>query len=71
MDAQIRKIVVTPAKFDKDGDIKSEEFATLTIDMPLDSTEQRAALTEFLELLNKEWVKADIQSLQQRMKIAS
>ena len=71
VDAQIRKIVVTPAKFDENGDIKSEEFATVTIDMPLDSTEQRAALTELLGLLDKEWVKVDIQSLQQRMKIAS
>lgn len=71
MDAQIRKIVITPTKFDKNSDIKSEEFATLTIDIPLDSIEQREALTELLGLLDKEWVKADIQSLQQRMKIAS
>lgn len=71
MDAQIKKITITPAKFDEDSEIKSEEFATLTIEMPLDSTEQRAALTELLGLLDKEWVKADIQSLQQRMKIAS
>ena len=71
MDAQIRRIVITPTKFDENSDIKSEEFATLTIDIPLDSIEQREALTELLGLLDKEWVKADIQSLQQRMKIAS
>ena len=70
MDAQLKKITITPAKFDEGGEIKSEEFATLTIDMPLDSTQQRAALTELLELLDKEWVKANIQSLQQRMKMA-
>ena len=71
MDAQIKKIAITPAKFDENGDIKSGEFATVRIDIPLDSTEQRAALTELLGLLDREWVKADIQSLQQRMKIAS
>ena len=46
MDAQIRRIVITPTKFDENSDIKSEEFATLTIDIPLDSIEQREALTE-------------------------
>ena len=71
MDAQIRKIVITPAKFDEGGEIKSEEFATLTLDVPMDSTEQRQAIIELMTLLDKEWVKADIQSLQQRMKIAS
>jgi hypothetical protein len=70
MDAQLKKITVTPAKFDDDGDIKSTEFATLTLDVPLDSTAQREAIVELMTLLDNEWVKADIQSLQQRMKIA-
>lgn len=71
MDAQIRKMTITPAKFDKDGEIKTEEYATLTLDVPMDSTGQREAIVELMGLLDKEWVKADIQSLQQRMKIAS
>ena len=70
MDAQLKKITVTPAKFDENGDIKSTEFATLTLDVPLDSTAQREAIVELMTLLNNEWVKTDIQSLQQRMKIA-
>lgn len=70
MDAQLKKITVTPAKFDENGDIKSTEFATLTLDVPLDSTAQREAIVELMTLLDNEWVKADIQSLQQRMKIA-
>ena len=70
MDAQLKKITVTPAKFDDDGDIKSTEFATLTLDIPLDSTTQRESIVELMTLLDNEWVKADIQSLQQRMKIA-
>ena len=69
MDAQLKKITVTPAKFDEDGDIKSTEFATLTLDVPLDATAQREAIVELMTLLDNEWVKADIQSLQQRMKI--
>ena len=70
MDAQLKKITVTPAKFDENGDIKSTEFATLTLDVPLDSTAQREAIVELMTLLDNEWVKTDIQSLQQRMKIA-
>ena len=70
MDAQLKKITVTPAKFDDDGDIKSTEFATLTLDIPLDATAQREAIVELMTLLDNEWVKADIQSLQQRMKVA-
>lgn len=70
MDAQLKKITVTPAKFDENGDIKSAEFATLTLNVPLDAAAQREAIVELMALLDKEWVKADIQSLQQRMKIA-
>ncbi len=70
MDAQLKKITVTPAKFDENGDVKSSEFATLTLDVPLDSTVQREAIVALMALLDNEWVKADIQSLQQRMKIA-
>ena len=70
MDAQLKKMTITPAKFDENGDIKSTEFATLALDVPLDSTAQREAIVELMTLLDNEWVKADIQSLQQRMKIA-
>ena len=42
MDAQLKKITVTPAKFDADGAIKSSEFATLTLNVPLDSAAHNA-----------------------------
>ena len=71
MDAQIRKIAVTPAKFDENGDIKTGGYATVTLDVPMDSTAQRKAIFELMELLDKEWVKAEIHSDQQRMTIAS
>ncbi len=70
MDAQLKKITVTPAKFDENGDIKSSEFATLVLDVPLDSASQREAIVALMALLDNEWVETDIQSLQQRMKIA-
>ena len=71
MDAQLKKITVTPAKFDEDGDIKSSEFATLTLDVSLDSTAQREAIVALMTLLDTEWVETEIQSRQQRMKISA
>ena len=70
MDAQLKKITITPAKFDENGDIKSSEFATLTLDVPLDSKTQREAIVELMTLLDNEWVKTEVQSLQHRMKMA-
>ena len=56
MDAKLKKIQITPVKFDKDGDIKDLEFATVTLDIPMDATGQRAAIIELCELLDQEWV---------------
>ena len=69
MDAQIRKIAITPAKFDKNGEIKTGECATVTLDVPMDSTAQRQTIIELMSLLDKEWVKVRIQSDQQRMEM--
>ena len=32
MDAKLKKIQITPVKFNKEGDVQKEEFATLTFD---------------------------------------
>ena len=60
MDARLKKIQITPVKFDKEGDIKDAEFATLTLEVPMDSTGQRAAIVALCELLDQEWVNLDI-----------
>ena len=56
MDAKLKKIQITPVKFDKEGDIKDPEFATVTLEVPMDSTGQRAGVIELCELLDREWV---------------
>ena len=61
MDAKLRKIQITPMKFDKDGEIQKEEFATLTIEVPMDSTAQRAAIIELCELLDQEYVIVNVE----------
>ena len=61
MDAKLKKIQITPVKFDKEGDIKAAEFATVTLEVPMDSTGQRAGVIELCELLDQEWVKVEIE----------
>ena len=61
MDAKLKKIQITPMKFDKDGDVQKEEFATLTIEVPMDSAGQRDAIMELLGLLNREWVQVVVE----------
>ena len=56
MDAKLKKIQITPMKFDKDGDVQKEEFATLTIEIPMDSAGQREAIVAMLQILSQEWV---------------
>ena len=60
MDAKLKKIQITPVKFDKEGDIKAGEFATVALEIPMDSTGQRAAVIELCELLDQEWIKVEI-----------
>ena len=61
MDAKLKKIQITPMKFNKDGDVDKEEFATLTIEVPMDSAGQREAIMELLTLLNREWVQVVVE----------
>ena len=61
MDAKLKKIQITPMKFDKQGDIQREEFATLTVEVPMDSTGQRAAIMNLCELLDQEWVVVEVE----------
>lgn len=60
MDAKLKKIQITPIKFDKEGEPQREEFATLTLEVPMDSTGQRAGIIELCELLDQEWVTLEI-----------
>ena len=61
MDAKLRKVQVTPMKFNKEGDVQKEEFATLTFEVPLDSLSQREEIMALFDLLSREWVKVQIE----------
>ena len=61
MDAKLKKIQITPVKFNKDGDVQKEEFATLTFEVPLDSLTQRQEVMSLFETLSREWVRIEIE----------
>ena len=69
MDARIKGINITPARFDNEGMISHGETARITLDVPLDSQVQRAALLELMDVLDTEWVRAEISSRQQRIEL--
>ena len=54
MEAIFKKLQLTPIKFNKDGDLQKSEFATLTVEIPMDSAGQREAVRDLLDLLSKE-----------------
>ena len=60
MDSKLKKIQVTPLKFDKEGEVQKEEFATITLEVPLDSRSQREEMIKLFDLLTAEWVKLEI-----------
>ena len=61
MDAKLKKIQITPVKFNKDGDVQKEEFATLTFEVPLDSLTQRQEVMTLFETLSREWVRIEVE----------
>ena len=61
MDAKLKKIQITPVKFNKEGDVQKEEFATLTFDVPLDSLTQRQEVMTLFEMLSREWVRIKVE----------
>ena len=61
MDAKLKKIQITPVKFNKEGDVQKEEFATLTFEVPLDSLTQRQEIMSLFETLSREWVRIEVE----------
>ena len=60
MDAMFKKLQVTPAKYGKEGGIERQEFATLTVEIPMDSAQQTEAVKELLPLLSHEYIHVDV-----------
>ena len=62
MDAIIKKLAITPAKFDKEGDIAKDEFATLTLEIPMDSLTQKKEVVALHEFMDQVDVRVEVTS---------
>ena len=60
MDGKINQVVIKPAKFNKDGDLVHDEYATLTLKIPMNSLTQKKEVVALNELLDKEHVNVDV-----------
>jgi len=69
MDAQIKKITIVPPKLDKEGFQITQETATITLAVPIDTGIQKEAVKALFDILSKEWVKVEITAQQQTLKI--
>ena len=62
MDCQIKKLSIVPAHFNKEGEIDRDEYATLTLDIPMDTQAGRTWIAELLGLLNRQYVTVEVES---------
>ncbi len=60
MDANIKKVVLTKAKLDENGNIDKPKFATFTIEVPMDSPSQTENVKDVFDLLDDEWVSLEL-----------
>ena len=60
IDAQIKDIKITPAHFDKDHYVDRDEFATVTIKVPMDSQEATDWITGLFAHLSREYIKVEV-----------
>ena len=65
MQAIFKKLQLTPVKFNKDGDLDKDEFATLTVDIPIVDSVQAEKVQELLGLLSKELIYIEVYGTQQ------
>lgn len=64
MDAKIKKIQINPATFDDEGEIKKEESATITFEIPLDGLTAKKEVMALFEVLTREYVKLEVENQQ-------
>ncbi|MDE0683553.1 MAG: hypothetical protein OXI63_11605 [Candidatus Poribacteria bacterium] len=67
MDAQLKKIQITPAHFDKHGEIDKDEFATLTFNVGLDTKTQQDAVLALMSVLSREYVVLEVEPTQKTL----
>ena len=60
MDAQIAKLQIVPANFNKEGEIDRDEYATLTLKIPMDTDTGRDWVAGLFAYLSREFVSVEV-----------
>ena len=69
-DAKITQVQSKGAKRNNEGEIVQEPYASVTLNVPLDSEEQRKGVLSYLELLREEWVVLEISTKQGKLPLS-
>ena len=56
MRGQMKKLALTPAKFNKDGGIDKFEFATVTLEIPLEDPMTQKEVIALFDVLHEEFI---------------
>lgn len=64
MDAQLKKITITPTSFDKEGEVSKEVFATIVLEVPIESKAQADEVSDLRNVYKREWVTLTIEEKQ-------
>ena len=67
MDAQLKKIQITPTKFNDENDIVKDRFATVTFEIDMSTLAQREAITALQDLTDKEFVILTVEPYQTKL----
>ena len=69
MDAKINQVVMKPAKYNKEDELVHDEYAVLTLNIPMDSLTQKKEVMALSEVLSEEFVKVEITNPQERLNL--
>lgn len=64
MDAELKGIKIAPAHFDKFGEIDRDEYATLTLNVPMDTEESKDWVAGLFQYLSKKYITVEIDEMQ-------
>ena len=67
MIGQIKGFKVTPTKYDDDGVIDKDRFATVTVEVSMDCKENIDGIAALLDVCDSEYVEVNLDTYQQKI----
>ena len=67
LDAKITQLNAKPANINDKGETVHDEYAALTLKIPMDSLKQKEGVKALFDVLSQEWVKVKVVNEQLRL----